>query len=1144
VGKRGSKKRLRGGGLNVSLTGRLTLETNRTVIEEERFGGRQSRLVFAYLVLEEGRPVPREELADALWGETPPATWEKGLTVIVSRLRALLTECGLDGPKLLTSAFGCYRLDLPARTWVDMVAAANSVQEAERALEQGDLAHVQARAGEAAAVARRRFLPAEEGPWVDERRRELTSVLSSAVECLGAVLLRSGHPAEAARYAEEAVTLEPFRESGYRLLMETHTASGNRAEALRVYERCRRLLDDELGAYPSPETQAIHRELLGATDAGPKLAPGAPRPTADLAGRFGRRKLLWGAAALGLAAAAAIVVSLESSASTPVAVPPNSVAVIDPRTNGIEAVVPVGARPGPIATGSGALWVTNLDDGTVSRISPVQRRLVRSIPVGDGTAGLATSRDAVWTIGSSPNAEFASVRRIDPRFDSVGGPVRVRGSTLGGSAAGLATTDAALWAITGSPGVVSRIDTSSGRVTGTFETSTRAAPQRASPTISAAGGTLWVADAFADTVTRIDPPHGITAVASVGHGPLGVAAGLGGVWVPVSLDDKVIEIDPFTNAITRTIRVGRFPVGVVTGFGSVWVANSRDGTISRIDPIAGRVVATVHVGGSPQRLAVAAGRLWVTVQGDVFASGGGAPGGIARVTARTDPGTLDPALAWTPLALQLEYATCAKLVNYADQGGAAGAKVVPDVARTLPAVSADGLTYTFALRSDFRFSPPSNEQVTAETFRYSIERSLDPRMRGSAGSGRAAALVTADLDDVVGARAFERGLAAHIAGITARGNTLRIRLVRPSGDLLARLATPYYCAVPLGTPVRPTGVETVPAAGPYYVAVYAPGVRVVLRRNPGYQGPRPHRLEVIDLAIGVPPARAARDVESGAADYVADGLTTADATRLAARYGPGRPGAPRYSAHPAPAVAYLAFNTGHGIFTDTRLRRAVSFAIDRTALAKAGDAFGFPSVANDHYLPPGMPGFRDLPLYPPRAAVDRARRLGGDRSRAAVLYLYAGALGDKVAQIVRDNLRPLGIRLIVKTFPIVELNRRIGRKDEPFDLATGGWIADYYDPSAILNSQLDPASIGAPENLDISHFTDSAYRRRLEAAERLSGPLREPAYAKLALDLARNAVPWVTISTQVQQDFVSARIGCVVYQPMYRLDLATLCIRR
>src|SRR3954471_15615313 len=103
------------------LAGPAALETDGVVIDEGRFPGRQGRLLFAYLVAEQGRPVPRDELAEALWGEAPPATWEKALTVLVSKLRGLLAESGLDGAKVLTSAFGCYRLDLPEGTWVDVI---------------------------------------------------------------------------------------------------------------------------------------------------------------------------------------------------------------------------------------------------------------------------------------------------------------------------------------------------------------------------------------------------------------------------------------------------------------------------------------------------------------------------------------------------------------------------------------------------------------------------------------------------------------------------------------------------------------------------------------------------------------------------------------------------------------------------------------------------------------------------------------------------------------------------------------------------------------------------------------------------------------------------------------------------------------
>lgn len=73
-----------------------------------------------------------------------------------------------------------------------------------------------------------------------------------------------GHPQLATRDATTALELEPFRESSYRLLMRAHASAGNRAEALRVYERCRSVLGEELGVPPSPETEGLYLEILGA----------------------------------------------------------------------------------------------------------------------------------------------------------------------------------------------------------------------------------------------------------------------------------------------------------------------------------------------------------------------------------------------------------------------------------------------------------------------------------------------------------------------------------------------------------------------------------------------------------------------------------------------------------------------------------------------------------------------------------------------------------------------------------------------------------------------------------------------------------------------------------------------------------------
>lgn len=111
---------------------------------------------------------------------------------------------------------------------------------------------------------RRPFLMGEEGPWATQKRAELRDMLVRAHDCLSEIFIFSGEPALAAKHAEQAVILEPFRETSYQLLMRAHAAAGNRAQALRVYQRCRSLLAEELGVPPSPQTEAVYLDILRA----------------------------------------------------------------------------------------------------------------------------------------------------------------------------------------------------------------------------------------------------------------------------------------------------------------------------------------------------------------------------------------------------------------------------------------------------------------------------------------------------------------------------------------------------------------------------------------------------------------------------------------------------------------------------------------------------------------------------------------------------------------------------------------------------------------------------------------------------------------------------------------------------------------
>ena len=852
--------------------------------------------------------------------------------------------------------------------------------------------------------------------------------------------------------------------------------------------------------------------------------------TLDVELRRKRRRMYAGSALIGvLAAAVAIPVFAfgQGGGGGGVRVEGNAVAIIDPHSNDVVGQVPVGSSPQAIAPGSGSLWVANLDDQTVSRVDLATRKVTRTLAMGDTPTGVASSNDAVWVVGSVPTQPFVAVRKIDPRFNTVSDPTNI--GTVGPGDVGVVGADGRRVWVAPSSGLLTRLSPNTAR-------KVQQVDPNAGPTGIAVGPeAVWLTDSFAGTVTRVDPT-GLLTPLGVGHGPSGIAVGPGAVWVADTADDAAVRINPTTRSVTTTVPVGGSPVGIAVGGGSVWVANSRDGTVTRIDAATAKPVKTIEVGGSPQAVAVADGKVWVTVQNAVRRlPEAGAAAGTLRVTLKDDVDFMDPALAYSFQAWELLYASCAKLLNYPDKAAPAGSQLVPEVARSLPARSADGKTYTFTIRNGYRFSPPSNEPVTAETFKYTIERSLSPKLRGPARD-------QGYLGQVVGAKAYMAGKARHISGIVAKGDKLTLRLAAPTPELATLIALPFFCAVPVGTPIDPNGVRNVPSAGPYYVAAFAPRQGVVLKRNPNYHGPRPRRPGRIEAAVGISDDKAVREIESGAADFAGQGVGSAAGERLAAVYGVGsdaaKRGRQRYFTNSELALDFLVLNTHRGPFRDVRLRRAVNYAINRRALAGLGIASGFlPEGPTDQYLPPGMPGFTDVHIYSFTPDVAKARRLGGRERRQVVLYTCSLAPCDQGAQIIKANLGAIGMDVLVKTFSFETLFNRMRRPGEPFDIATTGWIADYPDPSQFLNARLSGANQPA--------FDDPAYKRKLAAVARLSGPARYIAYGKLDADLARNGAPWVAIGTSLNNDFFSARTGCQVFQPAYGfMDLGALCIRR
>ncbi|MGH3575743.1 MAG: AAA family ATPase, partial [Pseudonocardiaceae bacterium] len=158
---------------------------------------------------------------------------------------------------------------------------------AQRALARGDSAGARDSAATAVELARQPLLPGYVGEWLDARREQLRGSLITGLE----VLARAAEPAAAVRHAAEALALEPFRESVYQLLIDAHLAAGNRAEALRAYQRCRDVLGTRRGPVAEDAAVLSAGAAAGLSPAGSGQPPLPAGPAGPERGRFVGRQV-------------------------------------------------------------------------------------------------------------------------------------------------------------------------------------------------------------------------------------------------------------------------------------------------------------------------------------------------------------------------------------------------------------------------------------------------------------------------------------------------------------------------------------------------------------------------------------------------------------------------------------------------------------------------------------------------------------------------------------------------------------------------------------------------------------------------------------------------------------------------------------
>jgi hypothetical protein len=218
------------------------------------------------------------------------------------------------------------------------------------------------------------------------------------------------------------------------------------------------------------------------------------------------------------------------------------------------------------------------------------------------------------------------------------------------------------------------------------------------------------------------------------------------------------------------------------------------------------------------------------------------------------------------------------------------------------------------------------------------------------------------------------------------------------------------------------------------------------------------------------------------------------------------------------------------VFGDAELRRALNFALDRTAMTDIyTSAFGAYAVSpTDQYITPGFPGFRDTDLYPLTAPdVTRARELAEGHMPVDTARFSAPRTWPASAQwtVVRDSFARIGLDV-----PQSPLRRR---RPLPGEIYPRTSCAATADPAGFLE---DVFIIGAPRRVE----------KRIADALRLRRGPRLQAFAALDRDLARREAPAVAWGSVNDREFFSERVDprTILYQPFVGgVDYAALALR-
>ena len=246
------------------------------------FGGIKPRQLLEILLVARGRAVPKDRLAELLWGDAQPRDAAATLETYVSGLRRRLGQTATSYDSLVVTETGAYRF---------------AVDRVELDLDRFD--DLLARAAGATGAIRRRLLETALGlvraelladepyaAWLEDLRAEYRErVREARLDAADAAFAETDFSATLG-HAQRVLAGDALDERAHQLVMLAHYASGRRHAALQAFARCRATLQEELGVDRLPETHSLHTAILRDESPGPRpasnplVAPQVQRPPA------------------------------------------------------------------------------------------------------------------------------------------------------------------------------------------------------------------------------------------------------------------------------------------------------------------------------------------------------------------------------------------------------------------------------------------------------------------------------------------------------------------------------------------------------------------------------------------------------------------------------------------------------------------------------------------------------------------------------------------------------------------------------------------------------------------------------------------------------------------------------------------------